>query len=333
MKVYANQYSQKIHGLRQGLQGILFYGGDLGLVHHFASLFRRLYSTPPETVVVDPTQDKTWKNALVPQMAFDFGGGGSKIIRILNAGNTLTKDLEAYFKSPLKDTVLILEGTSNITKSSSLLKLFENHSSTLAVPCYPDDADIKSMIIREALEDAKIKASPPLLKHALDVLSGDVGVLKQQMIKVGLYTQGTDLTQLALDDAVQDPEGIGFDILISHIGNKNTKGLLEALELSLESGLEPIALLRMGANHFGRLLQVKSEIQGGKPMESAFMSLRPPIFYKKKDEFIRQVQSYSLREIQSILKTLIEAEIEFKTTTPISPNVLISRLLLGLSLK
>jgi DNA polymerase III subunit delta len=70
---------------------------------------------------------------------------------------------------------------------------------------------------------------------------------------------------------------------------------------------------------------VVSDIKNGKTLDMALMGLRPPLFFKRKEEFKAQVTRWPAPKLQEALKTLIDAEIQCKSTSALPPQMICTR--------
>ena len=62
-------------------------------------------------------------------------------------------------------------------------------------------------------------------------------------------------------------------------------------------------------------------------LESVVNAIKPPIFWKDKQNIIDQVKMWNIEKIQSVLKKLFDLEITFKSNGNINKGLLVKKLL------
>jgi DNA polymerase-3 subunit delta len=70
-----------------------------------------------------------------------------------------------------------------------------------------------------------------------------------------------------------------------------------------------------------KLLGVSALISEGKTTEEALRTLRPPLMFYRKDDFIRQLRVWNKDRIMSALSMLYECERDCKTTGMPQENI------------
>ena len=83
----------------------------------------------------------------------------------------------------------------------------------------------------------------------------------------------------------------------------------------INEGEEPASLIRAFVYHFLRLLDCVAKIENGSSAESATLSLRPPLMWFRKSEFLMQLKMWKRTAIFDVLALLYKAELECKTTS------------------
>jgi DNA polymerase III delta subunit len=58
--------------------------------------------------------------------------------------------------------------------------------------------------------------------------------------------------------------------------------------------------------------------------------IKPPIFWKDKPHFIKQIKKWNLNKIKNILKKTYNLEIEIKSNASINKNVLLKKLIIDI---
>ena len=87
-----------------------------------------------------------------------------------------------------------------------------------------------------------------------------------------------------------------------------------AVERATSEGMSPIAILRAAQRHFGRLHLANCRVAAGDSPENVMASLRPPVFFKVKPRFRRQLDRWRTDRITDALERLATTEAECKRT-------------------
>ena len=78
----------------------------------------------------------------------------------------------------------------------------------------------------------------------------------------------------------------------------------------------------------GKLLEVNKS--GAENLEIAVNNLKPPIFWKDKQNVINQARKWNRKKINSIMKKTYDIEIKIKSNSIINKKLLIKKLLVDL---
>ena len=70
-----------------------------------------------------------------------------------------------------------------------------------------------------------------------------------------------------------------------------------------------------------RIQQTKIEIKKQKSFEEAIKILKPPLFWKDKDDFQNHCRAWPLQEIEKNLSVLLKAEYKCKSEGLLSPMI------------
>ena len=70
--------------------------------------------------------------------------------------------------------------------------------------------------------------------------------------------------------------------------------------------------------------------KGSEKLEEKIKSLKPPIFWKDKNNFVNQAKLWNTTKIKNILNETYNLEIKFKSNSTINKNVLIKKLIIDI---
>ena len=240
--------------------------------------------------------------------------GGSRAILIRGGGDNLADIFKSFLADPAGEALIVVEA-GELPPRSRLRKLFETAENAASLPSYLDQGGDLTGFIRTTLKELSVSASP----EALGFLSRNLGVDRQltrkELEKLALYAgDGGEIDLDAARACISDSSALSFEDIAYAVGEGNLPQLEQALERVFLEGMAPPALLRGAAGHFLRLYRVGSKMAEGAPVDLALRELKPPLFFKLKDRFLRQLRTWSPARARAAMDRLLEAEIDCKTT-------------------
>lgn len=283
--------------------------------------------------VVTLTSDNIGKNPsiLADELASQSLMGGRRLIRIKNASDKMT--------AALKNALDIAQGSENffliecggLTPRSSLRKLGETAKNIGILACYEDDEQSLSSYIQRQLTSQGLTIDRDVAPYLAHQLSGNRALADRMVEKIITYLGA--IKSVTLEDAKNcsaAPSETSLDTAVQAALDGNQKNLDEAVQILWGEGVSPIAIIRMTQNQLYRLRKVQANITQGTPMDAALKTLRPPIFFKAKPAFTRQLRNWPAKKIDRALSHLLRLEVQCKKTgTP--DKTLTHRILAGLS--
>jgi DNA polymerase-3 subunit delta len=250
--------------------------------------------------------------------------GGRRVVRVRHVTPMVGKDIADSFAGFLKhdavghkpeDLALIVVEAGELDGRSPLRKLFETAPNAGAIPCYRDEGDGLSAVIRDTLGQNKVRASGDALAWLTSRLGGDRAVTRGELEKLALYVGAGH--EASLEDAravVGDSADIDFDDLANAAALGDVAGLGRAFDKLVAEGLPAIPMLRAVQRHFARLHLCAGLVASGLDPDSAMMRLKPPVFWKQKDVFRAQLRRWRADDLSLALERLLDAEIACKSS-------------------
>jgi DNA polymerase-3 subunit delta len=124
-----------------------------------------------------------------------------------------------------------------------------------------------------------------------------------------------DKEQITISDAQKvihaDIATNGDDLCI-YFAQKNLGGFLAELTKLQKQNISEVLIIRALLRYYVNLYIVLLKTTNGSKLDEACLSIRPPIFFKKLNDFKRIVTNLSLQHIIATLSILQYAEIDFK---------------------
>jgi len=314
---------QNINNLDKSL--FLFYGENIGLKNDFKKIIKFI-NRKSEILIF--SQEEILKNFNLiyneinnislfdKNKLFIIEQTDDKILEIL-------KELE-----PNIDKHKIYLFSEILDKKSKIRNYFEKSKNCGAVACYADnEIGLKKIILN------KLKGYTGLSTYNINLILENCNLdrvkLNNEIEKIAIYFQDknikTEKLEILLDTKVNDNFSLLKDEAL--LGNKSkTNKLLSDTIIDSEKNIYYLSSINQRLNKINEIIYKSKE----KGLEEAINTIRPPIFWKDKPNFISQTKKWSQKKIKTILEDTYNLEIKIKSNNLVDKNILIKKLLIDL---
>jgi DNA polymerase III subunit delta len=240
--------------------------------------------------------------------------GGRRVVRVRDAGDGLTRQLEALLASPRCAALIVVEA-GELPFRSSLRKLFEAADRAVAVECELDGPAELAELMRGQLGAEQIAVEAEALDYLVERLGGDRLQTRSELEKLALYVGRGGRVGLAEAIAcVGDNAALTLQDAIFAAAEGDAAGLDRALGRAFQEGENPVGLVRAAIRHFQRLHLAASRVEGGGSPLEVVKSLRPPVYWKLQERVAGQLRRWPASRAADALALLTQAEIDCKRT-------------------
>lgn len=317
MKLNARDAESFVRRPDAAVTAALIYGPDAGLVRERADALAAAVVADPS----DPFMAADLTGDALPgdpaRLADEIGAsslvGGRRLVRVRGAGDSICQACADVLPVPPAGNFLLLEA-GDLPARSRLRKLFEAEATAAAVPCYLDDSTTLSDVIETELSAFGLTVAPDAHAFLLQRLGGDRAMTRGELRKLALY-KGSG--QVELDDVVAcvDHGGaLSMEQLAVAVADGDTGEVELIVPRLVGEGMNPVGILRGATRHFQRLHLAAGRVAAGVTPRQAIDGLRPPVFYKLKPAFDRQLRTWTVGRLASALDRLSDAELQCKRT-------------------
>ncbi|MGH7117871.1 MAG: DNA polymerase III subunit delta [Acetobacteraceae bacterium] len=292
---------------------VLLYGGDAGLIAERAELLARAVLRAAD----DPFRFVTVLRAEeLPAAAVALAlGGGRRVIRLAEAGEGAHNAVAAVLQGP-GDALVVLEAPGLSPARSKLLKLVEAHPEAAAIACYPEEGEALARSVGAWLSASGVAADDDAVAWLVSRLGADRALSRAEVEKLALYVGRGGTVDLASAEAVVgDVAGLSLDDALFAATEGHVAMADRALERALAAGATPVAVIRGGLAHLGRLQRKE---------------LRPPLTFRRRDSFARALGLWPAPALARALEDFFAGEREAKRTG-VPDGVLCRHLVLSLA--
>jgi DNA polymerase-3 subunit delta len=177
------------------------------------------------------------------------------------------------------------------------------------------DPEAVAGLVRSMLSDAGIIISRDAEDYLSVSLAADRALVRREAEKLIAYAGESGKIDLESAEAcVGDSAERSMDDLVLAAGDGDAATVDRTLQKLFAEGASPIALLRAAQRHFARLHLANSRVSAGESADNVMASLRPPVFFKTKPRFRRQLDHWRRERLMDALDRLADTEAECKRT-------------------
>ena len=302
----------------KNLRAALVFGPDAGLVQERAEkLMKSVVADLGDPFNVADLSQAVLESdpaRLADEAAAISMMGGRRVVRVRGAGNGLAELFEGFLEDQPGDSLVVVEA-GDLSRGTSLRKLFEDDKAAAAIPCYADTARSLEELVREALRGEGLSIAPEAMADAVSRLGSDRGVSRRELEKLALYCEGQK--SVGLDD-VRAVMGDEAEARAEEASDAAGGGDFARLDLALSrlwsADMSAIAVIRGAMGHFQRLALMREKMARGENLDDAMKQLRPPVHFSRADSFKLQARAWSGERLNDALDMLLDAEALCKTT-------------------
>lgn len=320
MKIEPRQVEAFLKKPDPKVRAVVIYGNDDGLIAERAQQLAkgvcedlkdpfRVADIAGETLKADPAR-----------LADEFGAmslmGGRRVIRVRPAGEEVVKAVENLVEASAGDALIVIEG-GNLTPRSTLRTLAETEACLAAMPCYMDSEQALAGLVESAARAENMSVDPDALDWIVDRIGGDRGQTRSEIDKLILYKQSDDNRTITQDDAqavLGDTSALGMDDVVAATFDGNRVNLDRALDRVFAEGGHPVQLVRAVQRYAEQLNLVAANARGGNFESAMFKARGLPRGGPVRQRFDRHLRSWPLPRLNDVLKRILDAELDCKTT-------------------
>ncbi|WP_045834784.1 DNA polymerase III subunit delta [Hyphomicrobium sp. 99] len=316
------------------LAAALFHGSDPGLVSERAAALAKSLAArqnpPGEILKIDETELDEDPGRLETELQTRPMFSGRRIVRAIASRRVSTALLKPLLTSGPLEGLLVVEA-GNLKADDSLRSLFESQAGCFAVACYPDSAADIDTLISEVLASFSLKIEGDARALLQSRLGADRALSRAEIEKLALFCLGRpSITHEDVENLVGDAAGLALERIAEAVAEGRTKDAISDFGRALASGENAQVIILIVQRYFLKLHRVRSDVDGGLRLDDALKSIRPPLFFKQKDSFGRQVRSWSRGQLDQALRRIAEAAKTARLTSSLE-DVVAERLILALA--
>jgi len=319
VKISAREADAFVRKPPKNVVAILVYGPDGGLVRERGrALVRGMLGgsdDPFRFVELDAGTLSEDPARILDESASISLTGESRVVLVRQADEKAVKAFDPVLDLERSEALFVVEA-GDLGPRSGLRKAFEAAKSGAAIPCYVDDAEGVTGLVRQAVKEAGLNIESQAVDDLIARLGSDRLVTRGEIEKLVLFKGegGGTITPDDVEESVGDVGAVSTDEVVYATASGNAARLDDALQRAFREGVATVALVRAVGRHLQRLMLAATDYQKGMAPKAAMAGLRPPVFFKQQNEFSAQLQRWTPATLGRALEIVTEAELDCKTT-------------------
>jgi DNA polymerase-3 subunit delta len=328
------QIDQFIRSRDPALKAILVFGPDTGRVRETAvRLVESVAGSRDDPFNVVHLEDDVLSKdpALLSDEAQSISlMGGGRVVWVRSAANGFFGAAKSYLEHACGDALIVAEA-GNLRKGTGLRALFEKQRNTGALACYEDSIRDIHGLIDEELAKYNLKISQESRVTLASFLGGDRALSRSELEKLALYCRGQGQVELADVEAIcGDSSALTLDDMLDAIFSGDLTVADARYDRLVQSGVAVASVITAASGHVLRLRRMALETESGRNARQVVDAVRPPVFWKRKDSFVRQLTIWGSADLESAALTLAQAELQTREFAALSTSIA-NRALISLS--
>ena len=256
--------------------------------------------------------------------------------KIIHLENIKDKHLQFFENIDFKSSrVLVIIKSENLNKNSKIRSFFEKHKKYVAIPCYEDDVRSTMNLVSQFQANHKIKFNSDIKNYLIQNLSTDRLISKNELEKILLVIGHQENQQIKLEDirvVLNDSSSNSLNIINENVMYGKVNQVSKNLHKIFDEGTNAVAIIRSLLNYLVRVHKTQIEIKKVGNFDEAIKQLKPPVFWKDKDNFKLHCKKWPINETVLNFNLLVNTELSCKADYNLT-NILCERALINIAVR
>lgn len=313
---------------------VLVYGTDVGLASERTAQIAKAFAEREQPAgeiirIEDPDLEQDPDRLSVELQTMPMFGG-SKVVRTTIGRRVTGAVLKGIIDDGAPAAQLVVEA-GNLRPSDAARKAFEATSWAAAVPCYADSERDLAGLVKEMVAAAGLTIEQDAQELLLERLGADRALSRGEVEKLILYVgDGGAISADHVKAIVGDASEMAMDAIAQAAAGGAADSAVRELDRAIAAGSNAQVLIGAVQRYFRRLHRLRAAIDAGKSFDDAARGLRPPIFFKQKDDIAAQCRLWNSARLMTAMGRIGEVAKAARLNSAIE-TILAERLLLELA--
>ncbi len=256
---------------------------------------------------------------------------GPRVVFLEDASDGLAKPIAEALEDWREGDAQIIVTAGSLTAKSALRKAFETHRNAVAIGIYddpPSREETESVLAKGGLVNVAGEAMTDILALSRALDPGD---FRQTIEKLSLYKLGDESPVTSADvlNCAPSSTEAAMDDVLNCVAEARDQEIGPIMRKLQGQGLQPVGLCIGATRHF-RTLHAAASDPGG---PAAGMSrARPPVYGPRRDQMIRQAQSWGIHRLETALQMLTETDLSLRSSQRAPQMAFMERTLIRLAM-
>ena len=309
---------------------ILVYGENIGMKDDIKNDIKEYFK---EYEPINFDQNEIIKDGRILNEQIDNTSlfSKKKIIFINEISDKIKDKISEILEKPKPDVKIFLFA-HNLEKKLFIRTIFEKEKELAIIPCYQDNERSLSEYLRK-----KLNGYSGLSQQSINFLIDNAGLdrktLSYEIDKIKSLFLDKKIKFEKLLEVLNSANNLDFnDIRDNCLGAEKEK-LNKNLGNVILQNEEAYFYLSILGNRIEKLSVINDGCKNINDAEKVIDSLRPPIFWKDKPTFYKQIKKWDTKKLNEAKKMPFDTEILIKTKANMNNNTLIKNLIVKLCYK
>ena len=305
----------------------LIYGENIGMKDDIKDQIK-IYFKDHEKILFTQDEILKEKNILIEQVENTSLFCSKKIIFVNEVTDKIRDIIYDIGQKPKEDLKIFLFAQT-LEKKSSLRKYFEKENTQGIIACYQDNERTLGEYIRRKLKDYT-GVTQEMINFLIKNCNLDRKTLSNEIDKIKCLFIDKKINTDKLPELLNNNNNLDFNSVRDACFSADKTNLNENLGNIVLQNENAYFYLNILSNRIEKLINLNYELKKEKNIEKAIDKMKPPIFWKDKPTFYKQISKWNSEKLKQARKILFEAEIQLKVNANLNNNTLIKNLIVDL---
>ena len=305
----------------------LVYGENLGLKDDIKSAVKIHFKDYEQ---ISFNQDEIIRNnKLLNEQIYNVSLFSKKKIIFLNEISDKIKDLLIEFIEKPNLDVKIFLFAQNLEKKSLIRKLFEKEKKLGIIACYQDNERTLADYIRKKLEGYN-GLTQQIVNFIINNSGLDRKTISNEIDKIKSLFLDKKIKIEKLPELLNNNNNLDFNDVRDSCLEGNREKLNNNLSNVIFQNENSYFYLSVLITRIEKLIKLNEELKIEKSLERAIDKIKPPIFWKDKPIFLKQIRIWNKKKLIDAKEMLFDTEINIKKNGNSNNTILIKNLVINL---
>ncbi len=303
----------------------LFYGPDHGLIYenskNLINYFDKNLNDGLSKTILD-TDEIFNDPSILEQVANSIPMfGGRPCIRVRGANKSLTPTIKLLSEQDLQ-AIIILEA-GNLALRDSLRTFIEKNKNSLSLPCYADNQQNLSTLVRQSFQKENISIDQNAISTLIGFLGNDREITRREIEKLTLYAM--ESKTITADEIILlsgDNSTLTLDNIIDNAGTGRVDLLDKNIRHAFTENIDPQRMLVSALNHFSMLRKLRAQMNSENLSATDILqSLKPRPHFSRSTALEQQLRLWSDQRLSLACDRIYQAIAQSRKSATLEASI------------